>query len=88
MVKKHKLVYHSARIGIDISDYSIEVLALSKKGSVLGYGRTILSPGIVVGGEVIKADELAAILAKTLKSATPQSIFEISKSIKKIFPIR
>ncbi len=72
--EKRKLVYHSARIGIDISDYSIEVLALNKRGSVLGYGRSILGSGMVSRGEVVRPEELTRVLLETLKKARPQSL--------------
>ncbi len=39
-------------VGVDISDYSIEILYMSKTGSVLAYGRSIIDRGAVQAGEI------------------------------------
>lgn len=54
-------------IGIDISDYSIEVLQLNKNREVLAYARAILEEGIVQDGNIIKKEKLAEKLKEILK---------------------
>lgn len=59
-------------VGIDISDYSIEILHLSQKGELLAYGRSILEEGIVQDGIILEQKKLIDILKETLKNARPR----------------
>lgn len=54
-------------IGIDISDYSIEVLQLNKSKEVLAYNRVTLEQGIVQDGKILQKEKLAEKLQEILK---------------------
>ncbi len=56
-------------IGIDISDYSIEILYLSKQKSILDYGRTIIREGIIRNGEIINQKDLTEAFRLTAQRA-------------------
>ncbi|MDD5013149.1 MAG: Hsp70 family protein [Candidatus Pacebacteria bacterium] len=45
-----KIFSHRPIIGIDISDHSVELLYLSKSGSILAYGRSIIEKGAIQAG--------------------------------------
>ncbi len=64
--------------GLDISDYSIEALALSKpffgKPKISAYARTILRGEVVVNGVIKNKKKLQDSLVKLLDSARPQAI--------------
>ena len=54
-------------VGIDISDYSIEVLQLNKRKEVLSYARTILEEGIVQDGKILNKEKLVEKLKEVLR---------------------
>ncbi|HXK32304.1 MAG TPA: pilus assembly protein PilM, partial [Candidatus Paceibacterota bacterium] len=56
-------------IGIDISDYSIEILYLSKQKSILDYGRTIIREGIIRDGEIMNQKDLTEAFRLTAQRA-------------------
>ncbi len=72
-------------VGVDISDYSIEVLLLDKDGSVSSYGRSVLEDGVVKNGEILNQKELSEALKETLENTkpTPLNIPEHGKKEKK-----
>jgi len=64
-------------IGIDISDASIEAVALEKKQGrfeVSAYSRFRLSPDIVEDGKIIDPTKLKEAIFKTLQNAQPYSL--------------
>ncbi|MDP2812687.1 MAG: pilus assembly protein PilM, partial [bacterium] len=64
-------------IGIDISDASIEAVALEKKQGrfeVEAYSRFRLSPDIVEDGKIIDPTKLKEAIFKTLQNAQPHSL--------------
>ena len=64
-------------LGIDISDFSIEVISLRRgvgKPRVSAYGRIKLPPGIVKNGKILKPTPLIENIEKLLKNAKPQPI--------------
>jgi len=63
--------------GLDISDFSIEVLQLQKrfnKVSVRAYNREVLKPGIVENGKILDEKELELKIKKLLSNAYPKPI--------------
>ena len=63
--------------GLDISDYSIEVLELKKKlGKVClkGYGRVILEKGILEEGEILDREKLKEKVKEALEKTIPERI--------------
>jgi len=60
-----------APIGIDISDYSIEVMQLNNDGQLRTYGRILLEKGIVNDGRIVKPEQLAAKLKQVLHITKP-----------------
>jgi len=58
-------------IGIDISDYSIEVLQLNEKREVLTYGRLILEEDIIHNGKILEKEKLVAKLEEVLRGTKP-----------------
>lgn len=69
------LFFAKPAIGLDISDSSIEAVYVTRKGERLvlaSYGRVVLPAGIVVGGNVVRQDDLVVILRRLLtKQMTP-----------------
>lgn len=64
-------------IGVDISDYSIEVAELKKIGAIVSIdklGRIVLPAGIVKNGRIINKEELAKYLKSVLAQAEPKAI--------------
>ena len=64
-------------IGIDISDASIEAVALEKKKGhfeVEAYSRFRLSPDIVEDGKIIDVLKLKEAIVKMLQNAQPHSM--------------
>lgn len=64
-------------IGLDISDYSLEVVEMERKGgkmNVLSCNRIILEPGIVEKGRVVHPEELGKTLQRALETARPHPI--------------
>lgn len=70
-------------IGLDISDYSIEVAQVDRKKRVVSFGRGVLEPGIVESGKILDKPRLAEQIKRVLKSARPKSL-EKAKSLKAI----
>ena len=63
--------------GLEISDFSVKVLRLQKKGQrfiVAGYNRARLPKGVVDDGEIKKESELASLVRQLVDSAEPQKI--------------
>ena len=56
-------------IGLDLSDYSLELLHLSKDKKVVAFSRQILKPGILVDGKVKDPKSFSAALSSLLKNA-------------------
>lgn len=55
--------------GLDISDSSLKIVKLKKKGkflSLASFGKTEIKPGIIKGGEIQDEDSLAKIIKETL----------------------
>ncbi len=69
-------------IGVDISDYSIEVLLLDKDGTISSYGRSILEEGVVQNGEILNQKLLSKTLRETLENTKPYPM-EVSEHGKK-----
>ncbi len=67
-------------ISIDISDFSIEVLCVSKKGMLISYGRSILEEGIVYNGEIRDKGKLEKAIMETFKNAKPDLLEKKKKS--------
>jgi len=61
--------------GLDISDYSIEILQLNSRKEVLAFHRTTLQKGIIVDGIIIKKKELTAKLKNVLQAFRKSSKF-------------
>ena len=64
MLEKH---FQQPILGIDISDYSVEVLTMKKRGrkpKVLAYNRVLLEKGVVWDGNVKEPRVLAVTIAK------------------------
>ena len=58
-------------MGIDLSDYSIEMLILNENKSVFTYGRTRLGKGIIKDGEIVDQKKLSERLEEVLENAYP-----------------
>ncbi|MFC1802138.1 type IV pilus assembly protein PilM [Patescibacteria group bacterium] len=74
-------------IGIDISDYSIEVLQLTKEKEVFAYGRTLLIDGIVQNGKVVDKKALIKKITEVLKTTRPNSIYENISNFRAVFSV-
>jgi len=64
-------------IGLDMSDASIEAIVLKKHGtgfSVDSYSRFRISPDIIEGGRLVKADKLKDALSAMFKNGHPRPI--------------
>ncbi|MFA6253128.1 MAG: pilus assembly protein PilM [Patescibacteria group bacterium] len=64
-------------IGLDMSDASIEVIVLNKRGtgfSVTSYSRYKISPDIIEAGRIIKEDRLKEALLGMFKNGQPKPI--------------
>lgn len=55
-------------IGVDISDYSVEILQLDKNNEVAAYGRATLEEGIVRNGRILNKEKLAQKIKDILES--------------------
>jgi len=67
----------SQSFGLDISDLSLKIIKLEKTGEGLrlsSFGETRIPPGIIEGGEVKKAENLAEIIKKSLKQVEGKRI--------------
>ena len=67
-----KIFSHRPIIGIDISDHSVELLYLSKSGSILAYGRSIIEKGAIQAG-IIKNQKA---LSEAINQAVVQAGFQ------------
>lgn len=67
-------------IGIDISDYSIEILYLNKQKRIVSSARSLLPEGVVVNGDIINQKALIEILRSTLEQGKPDKISLESKA--------
>jgi type IV pilus assembly protein PilM len=56
-------------VGLDISDYSLELLHLNKKGGVVAFSRQVLKPGVLVDGKVKNPRFFSESLTRLLKIA-------------------
>ncbi|MEK7099395.1 MAG: pilus assembly protein PilM [Patescibacteria group bacterium] len=64
-------------VGLDISDRTIEIVALSDEGGevkIVGMNRVLLPRGVVERGRIKNAQKLAEALATTVKNARPNPI--------------
>lgn len=73
-----KLFSHRPIIGIDISDHSVEILYLSKSGSILSYGRSIIEKGAVQAGIIKNQKALSGAINQAVQQAGFQ-LFEPRK---------
>lgn len=64
-----KFLFLPPLVSIDISDYSIELLRLNKKLSILAHGRSIIKEGIVHEGEIKDQKELSLAFKLALNQA-------------------
>lgn len=65
---KIKEIYqHPLVVGIDISDYSIEIFQLSPEMKIKTYGRTILEKGIIKQGRIKNEQRLSEIFQEIIK---------------------
>lgn len=69
-------------IGVDISDYSIEILQLNSKREVLAYNRAVLEENIVQDGKIIDEGKFIAVFKKLLIEAKPNSLDSKQKNFK------
>ena len=63
--------------GLDISDLSLKIIKLSKKGDkfrISSFGETKIKPGIVKGGEIKDRKKLVAFIKKALKEVKGKKI--------------
>lgn len=64
-----KFLFLPPLVAIDISDYSIEILRLNKKLSVLAYGRSTLKEGVIRNGEIKDLKELSTAFKLAVNQA-------------------
>jgi len=63
--------------GLDISDLSLKIIKLKKKGKLLGlasFGETSIKPGIIKEGEIKKEEELVKIIQEGLNKVKGEPI--------------
>ena len=84
--------FQKPAFGLDISDYSIEVISLKgslERPKLLAMGRAILEPGVVEDGKILQKDKLEVILKALIEKPkfgrilTKKLIFALPES--KIF---
>ncbi len=72
-------------VGLDISDYSIEMLALNAERHVLAYERRVLAEGIIINGTIQKKeilkDIVSALLALVQKFRTRNTQFSLAVNV-------
>jgi len=71
------LFFRKSAFGIDISDFSIEVLHLSSKGKIKAFGRKIIEEGIIRDGFVLNKNKLI----EKIKEVIAQSKIKESRVI-------
>lgn len=65
------------KVGVDISDRSIEIAEISKNGdkvNISALGRVVLNEGIVKWGEIKDEAKLSEAFTRALKAASPRAI--------------
>jgi len=67
--KIREISCHPLILGIDISDYSIEILQLDNQKNIKLYARAILEKGIVEDAKIKKREKLGKILEETFLKA-------------------
>ena len=63
-------LFSSQSIGIDITDYSLRLVMLSKKGKSIileGYSEVFLAPEIVVNSEIKDSQKFSEAISKLIK---------------------
>lgn len=73
----------STAVGIDISDYSIEILQLNRNREVLFYNRMILEDNIVLDGRILNKEVLVERLRTVLVGAPdhfPRAVLSLPES--------
>ena len=71
------LTLKTEAFGIDISDSSLKIAKLEKKGKSLqlvSFGKTEVPAGIVEGGEIKNGEALAGVIQKAIRNATGKKI--------------
>lgn len=71
------LTLHPPVFGLDISDLSLKFVYLKKAGDrieVVSFGESALPEGVVSKGEILKEDELAPLIKKSLEQAKGEKI--------------
>lgn len=63
-------------IGIDISDFSIEIVQLDTDKKISAYGRAVLERGVVKNGIVLEQEKLASAVNGILKDTAPNRLSE------------
>ncbi len=75
-------------VGIDISDYSIEVLQLNRDRSMARYGSSVMEKGIVEDGRILNAKRLDEAFTETFSKIQPKPLLlKKEKRIKAIFSL-
>ncbi len=69
-----RIISSGHMVGVDISDHSIEILLLNKKGVVLSHSRSVLDPGVISNGEIVNQKALSEKLKETMEGATPRPL--------------
>ncbi len=67
----------SEAFGLDISDFSLKIVKLKKRGcffDLVCLNQTAIKPGIVIKGEIKKPDKLAAIIKKAIKEVKGEKL--------------
>lgn len=74
-------------IGINVSDYSIEVVQLNHKLHIRAYGRVLLDEGIVKEGIVRNKEKLAEKLKEVLSSTKPIRLYRPKAHLEVVFNV-
>ncbi len=61
-------------LGIDVSDYSVEIISINEKKKVNSFGRELLNEGVVFNGEIRKKEDLKKAFLRVFKNAKPYPI--------------
>lgn len=62
-------MFKKPSFGLDISDYSIEVLQLKKRGKILAFARIIIEQGIVNDGKILNKEKLTEKIKEVITKA-------------------
>jgi len=71
------LTLHPKAFGLDISDLSLKIVSLEKRGknlNVVSFGETPLKPGIIKKGEVKSINFLAQNIKKAIEAVSGKKI--------------